>query len=317
MSANFATTLLSVLLTAPAAPHATLTSHVSLPERLTVGDRFEQTVVVTRPTAAVLNGPLADSLGVFVLAGEKRSTKVSRGVSKTTYHLSLAGFEPGTHVLPPLTFLVLANDHTDTLRTDTASVTIASVLPADMKDVHGLKPAESFPNWALWIWPGALILLAALAWAARRLWRRLRHAGGEEAPPLPPWDEAMRALEAMPLGEWIEAGQWKRYYYALSEVLKRYIGRRFEFDAVEQTTTEILAALRARRAPLRDDVARFLMSSDLVKYSKVVPPLEEARAAVDRVRDFVERTRPAEPAAAGDAAPAGAAPAPARTGTGS
>jgi hypothetical protein len=316
MPTTFATTLLTVLLAAPAPQSATLQSHVTLPERLTVGDRFEETVVLTLPAAAIVNGPLADSLGVFALAGARQSTKVRDGMAHTTYHLSLAGFEPGTHVLPPFTFLVQATGRTDTLRSDTATVTIASVLPKDMKDIHGLKPAESFPNYALWLWPGALLLLLVLAWAARRLYRRLRHGDEAAAPPLPPWEEALGALDAMPLSEWLEGGQWKRYYYALSEVLKRYIGRRFEFDAVEQTTTEILAALRARRAPLRDDVARFLLSSDLVKYSKVIPPLEEARAAIEQVRGFVLRTRPVEPAPAQPTAETAlAAAAPPGTGT--
>jgi len=300
--------LLVLLLVAPVPlPHATLTTHVHVPPHLTVGDRFEETVVVSRPAGGILTGPLADTLGVFAVGGEQRSSHVHAGVEQTTYRLSLAGFQPGRQRVPPLTFLVLAGDRTDTLRSDTASVTIASVLPGSFRDIHGLKPAESFPNYALWIVPAALLLLAALAWAGYRLYRRLRHGAAAAAPPPPPWDEALAALDAMPWSEWLEGGQFKRCYYSLSEVLKRYIERRFEFGAAEQTSTEMLAAMRAHRTPMRDDVARFLLRSDLVKYSKVVPPRDEAEAAIAQVREFVNRTRPQEPepaaAAAGGAAP--------------
>jgi len=101
----------------------------------------------------------------------------------------------------------------------------------------------------------------------------------------------------MPWREWLETGQVKRYYYALSQVLKRYIERRFEFDAVEQTTTEILSSMRAHTTPMRDEIGKFFTRYDLVKYAKWEPPLEEAESAIGQVRDFVVKTKPVEPAA--------------------
>jgi len=302
-------TLLTLLLLAPAPGRPSITTHVSTRPRLTVGDRFDVTLEVTRPSGGIVTGPLADSMGVFVVADEHRRTRERSGTDRTTYRLSVAGFEPGTHRLPAFTFLVLRDRTTDTLRSAPESVTIASVLPETMKDIRPLKPAESFPNYWLWIVPGLLVLLAALAWLGRRLY--LRHVRRQELAlaPLPPWQEALDALDAMPWNEWLEAGQVKRYYYALSEVLKRYVERRFAFQAAEQTTTEMLAAMRMHRTPMRDEVARFLMRSDLVKYSKAVPPEDEARAAIAQVREFVVRTTPQEPVAAPATAAAGAEPA--------
>jgi len=137
-----------------------------------------------------------------------------------------------------------------------------------------------------------------LAWLARRLYRRFRTIRELAQAPLPPWEEALRALDALPSRDWLETGQVKRYYYALSEILKRYIERRFEFDAAEQTTTEMLASMRAYKTPMRDEVARFFGRSDLVKYAKSVPAADEAEAAIEQVREFVLKTRPLDPAPA-------------------
>ncbi len=289
-------TLLALLLTVPPPGRPSVVTRVSAHPRLTVGDRFDVTLVVTSPKLSLVTGPLADSMGVFAVGEETRRTAVRSDHVETTYRLSMAGFKPGTYRLPPFTFVVQAGQRTDTLRGDTASVTIASVLPEKMKDIHGLKPAEGFPNLCLWLIPGPVPLLGALAYAGRRLYRRLRRIQELALAPLPPWEEALKALEALPWREWLEAGQVKRYYYALSEVLKRYIERRFEFDAAEQTTTEMLASMRLHKTPMRDDVARFFARSDLVKYAKWLPPEEEAQSAIDRVREFVLRTKPEEPA---------------------
>jgi hypothetical protein len=257
-----------------------------------VGDRFEVALTLATPESSRVLGPLVDSLGVFVVADAKPEKRAGTEV----HRLSLAAFQAGRQRLPVFTFLVREGARVDTLRSDTGSVVVASVLPKDMKDVRDLKPPETFPNHWLWAIPAGLLLAAALAWAAWRLLRRLRHARQLEASPLPPWDEALAALDAMPWQDWLGAGQVKRYYYALSQVLKRYIERRFEFNAVEQTTTEILSSMRANRTPMRDEVRQFLLRSDFVKYAKTVPPDAEMRSAIAEVREIVTRTKPQEPA---------------------
>jgi hypothetical protein len=276
-------------------PRSTLVTRVAPPPRLTVGDRFDVTLTVTAPNHSLVTGPLTDSTGVFAVAREERKTAIRPATDVSTYRLSLAGFRAGRQRLPVFVFLVQTGASIDTLKSDTASVTITSVLPATMQDIHPLAPPEAFPNRLLWIIPLALLLLAALAWFGIRLYRRLRRIQSLGEPPLPPWEEALAALEAMPWREWLAAGQVKRYYYALSQVLKRYIERRFEFDAVEQTTTEILLSMRTHRTPMRDEIARFFNRYDIVKYAKWEPPTDEAESAIAQVREFVVKTRPDEP----------------------
>jgi hypothetical protein len=254
-------------------------------------------------------GPLVDSLGVFLPAARQPKAAARSGSGPDVHRLSLAAFRPGRHRLPTFTFLVRTGARVDTLRSDSATVTVASVLPREMKDINELKPAESFPNYWLWIVPGILLLVAGLVYAGYRLVRRLRRNRELAASPLPPWEQALAALDELPWQEWLAAGQIKRFYYALSQVLKRYIERRFEFNAVEQTTTEILASLRTYKTPMRDEAGQFLTRSDFVKYARTVPPDEEARAAIAQVRDFVMKTKPSAPAPAlAEAATTTAAP---------
>ncbi len=304
-----ASLLLALLLAAPPAGAATLTTRVTPPAKLTVGDRFDLVLTLSAPESSQVLGPLADSLGVFLVADAKPPAHPGRGGG--VHRLALAGFRPGRQRLPIFTFLVRTGARVDTLRSDTGSVVIASVLPEDMKDIHDLKPPETFPNHWLWAIPAGLLLAAALAWAGWRLLRGLRRArAAAAANTLPPWDEALAALDGMPWQDWLGEGHVKRYYYALSQVLKRYIERRFAFNAVEQTTTEILSSMRAHRTPMRDEVRQFLLRSDFVKYAKTVPPEAEMHSAITEVREFVTRTKPQESASPAAAGPAGG-PAPA------
>jgi hypothetical protein len=87
----------------------------------------------------------------------------------------------------------------------------------------------------------------------------------------------------------------------LSEVLKRYIERHFEFNAMEQTTTEIVLNLKIYKTPLRQEFSEFLNRADLVKYAKAVPPDQETAQAMETVRDLITRTIPLPPEPAGKA----------------
>ena len=288
--------LLALLLVAQLPGHPALTTRTTPRARLTVGDPFDVVLTLTRADSSQVIGPLADSMGVFLPAARQAKAPIRTGRGPDVHRLSLAAFKPGRHRLPVFTFLVRTGSRIDTLRSDPVVVTVASVLPREMKDINDLKPAETFPNPWLWIVPGILLLAAGLLYAGSRLVRRFRRIRELAASPLPPWEQALAALDELPWQEWLAAGQVKRFYYALSQVLKRYIERRFEFNAVEQTTTEILASMRACRTPMRDEVGPFLTRSDFVKYAKTVPPDDEARSAIAQVRDFVMKTKPSEPA---------------------
>jgi hypothetical protein len=274
---TLAATLVVVLLGVPFAGRPAVETRFSPPAKLTVGDRFDVTFVVRAGRPSLVTGPLPDSLGPCLIVDERHRTDRRREFDETSYRVSFACFAPGRHRLPPLAFLVTSGQKTDTLRSDTVAVSVASVLPAGMKDIHGLKPPEAFPNYALWLVPAVLLALLALGLLARRLLRRLRTLAEAGRPLLPPWEEALNALDALPWREWLAEGE-------------------VEFDAVEQTTTELLASMRRLRLPMREDIGRFFARYDLVKYAKWVPPAEESEQALGQVREFVLRTRPAEPA---------------------
>ena len=111
--------------------------------------------------------------------------------------------------------------------------------------------------------------------------------------PLPdPWDEALLALDAVPAEDWVKSGHTKRYYYTVSEMLKRYLTRRFVFPAIDQTTTEIVRAMKAAKTPEREGFGEFFLRADMVKYAKFVPPETEASAVIPTARELVRATTP-------------------------
>jgi hypothetical protein len=143
----------------------------------------------------------------------------------------------------------------------------------------------------MWIVAGAALVAAAalLIWWLRRRARRV-----EEAPPepvLPPDFVALTELTRIDKMELLRDGQFKKYYTLVVEAVRRYVEARFQVDAMDRTTTELLDELARRRRRV-EKLDGLLGEADLVKFAKYVPSVETATAAMSTAREIVVKTTP-------------------------
>jgi hypothetical protein len=101
--------------------------------------------------------------------------------------------------------------------------------------------------------------------------------------------EELARIEALGL---IEKGLINDLYTLVSEVLRRYIERKYGVLAMELPTSYILTAIAARgvMASCYDEVRDVLAECDLVKFAAHVPPDEAAKSLVPRAREVVRTT---------------------------
>ncbi len=265
-----------------------------LSKKLTVGDPFEITLTLTYPQNTDISEPFVDSIEPFGILNQENKIVQEKGIITNTYQMQVVAFNTGELKVPAFLFLHTHDNSIDTLKSNTLPITIESVMPEDMSDINDLKKAVEFPNYLPLIVAGIILICTAAGYFGYKYFKKLRKARTIAKPPVPPWIEAIVAIENIPIKEWLEKGLIKKYYYALSEILKRYIERRFEFNAAEQTTTEIIATLKLQKISLRDDFDRFFTRADLVKYAKFMPPQEELHTVVQKVKELVNRTKPEE-----------------------
>jgi len=263
---------------------------------LTVGDPFEVVVTVNHPRGMEISMPYVDALEPFMIIDQSSQRIEEGGMIKNLYRYELVCFDTGELELSSFRCVMRSDSLIDTLLSNRVDVKVASVLPVDMQDINDIKGAVRFPNFRPLIIGAIILFIAALGYLAYHYLRKLRKARALAKPLPPPWVEAILALERIPVDEWLSRGMIKKYYYSLSEILKRYLERRFEFKALEQTTTEIVDNMRTLRIPQRDKFNTFFTSADLVKYAKYVPPGSEIASAIDAAKDLVNKTKPDDPA---------------------
>ncbi len=258
---------------------------------LTVGDRFRLELTVKRHRNLKISGPFAESLGAFLVLGTKQRVRYQGDTVVDVQELQLAAFAPGKLMLPRFVVTFADSGELRAIRSESVDIEVKSVLSEKMEDINDLKPQAQFPNLLPLFIALGVGALAGLGYGGWRLQRLLRSRKTEGERLAEPWEEALSALEKLPAREWISAGQVKRFYYAVSEILKRYLARRFGFPAVDETTSEVIQELKRAKVELRDEFADFFRRADMVKYAKLVPELAEMEAVVPTVRSLIERTK--------------------------
>ncbi|HWL88705.1 MAG TPA: hypothetical protein VNO21_23040, partial [Polyangiaceae bacterium] len=204
--------------------------------------------------------------------------------AKTTLELPLITLppEPGRHTLtlPPLPIAVSrASGEIATVCTAPHTILVddPTASTPDAKPVPNPPPRPQREEWtslkhglgyaAAGIVAGAI--LAYLIWR----WVTRPKPVAPPPPPRPAWEVAIEKLDEVRHAGLLEVGRFGEYFDRVNDVLRSYLGARFDFDGLESTTDETLAALT--RAELRtishSDVANFLRECDLVKFANVVP----------------------------------------------
>lgn len=210
----------------------------------------------------------------------------------------------GSYVLPPIEVRYRPRSAADSepepwqsMTTSEIFVEVESVLPADgaATDIRGLKPlreVRSATPWAAWV-AGflAIAVLAGFAW----WYRRRRAERRARRPPIPPHELAFAALARLRGTDFNDPEAVRRFYFQLSEVVRVYVEGRFDLNATDLTTEEILADLvDLEQLPTaqNDNLQQFLVDTDQVKFAHREPAPDEIEAVYERALGFVEATRP-------------------------
>ncbi len=281
----------------------------------TTGDLITYTVEVERdPEVEVeLDEPGADIAGFRIVdLGRAPAETLASGRLLERRWYELRADLVGSYVLPALTATYREPSGGGEVEAGEISVEVESVLPEDRSeatDIRDIKPLRRIDTAASWLlWTGLALAAAALGLAAWWWWRRRGPEGGApEAPPVPPYDMAIRELERLRRTDFSDLRELRRYYFAVSSVVRAYVEGRFGLNATDLTTEEILGRLGGlvRLEPLQARrLERFLVATDQVKFAAHLPASEEIESTYEQALGFVTATRPGEDAEDGESAAA-------------
>lgn len=274
-----------------------------VPDRVKLGEPFTLEVQITHDADQRYELRAPGDLGDFEYLGQQRRRVDGPARSTTVLSVKLSAFALGEHDTPALELDVVSPQGQGTLPVPRAKVTVDSSLPPDAQDkgadLYDVRPPEEVPirSWRLLYALAAALGLAALAWAIRKYLKRPRPVVSAPRPPPEPLHvRAMKALDALAAENLPGRGEFKAYYFRLSEIVRGYLGELYGFEALESTTPELLEALRTRLTPglPMNELAEFAQASDFIRYAKAQPSLDDCKLHLELAYRIVHATQAAQ-----------------------
>lgn len=149
----------------------------------------------------------------------------------------------------------------------------------------------------LWIYPSGkeiaiFVLIIAVsvvvAWLLLRLLKGLHREA--QLRRMSPKERAMKELEILLAKHLPSKALFKEFYIELTMIVRRYIERKHEIHAPEQTTEEFLAAISSDSRFSQEvlhTLKEFLESADLVKFAAYHPEQGSVDGAIDTARTYI------------------------------
>lgn len=212
--------------------------------------------------------------------------------------LLITSFDSSLYLLPPL-MAVQGNDtiYGKQVALKVSTVPVKADKPNEFNDIKSIWEAPFV--WADYypLMGGllGLLLLLALAYYLYKRWKNkksLLPSFKAEEPILPPHEQALKELNALKERKLWQQGKDKEYYTILTEILRKYIDERFDVNAMESTSAEILDVLKKNKevASVYDGLRDVLVVSDFVKFAKMKPMPDENDRSMNFAFYFIDET---------------------------
>ena len=247
-----------------------------------------------------------DTLNAFVEVSERLqadTTDLGNDRIQINRDIIVQSFDSGMYVIPAFKYVI----GKDTFKSNELTLKVLPVKVDSLPNIHDLKPvaeppfffSDYLPEFIVkywWLIILVLVLIAAGIYAYFKWFKKGELPLRKKEKVIPPYDEAIMKLTQLKSEHLWEAGQEKEYFTRLTDILRNYIDRRFEINAMEMTSSQIIDVLRKNEEtmPVNEQLSKILEMADFVKFAKMRPLPEDNEVAYQRALNFVNETKPVE-----------------------
>ena len=223
--------------------------------------------------------------------------RLKDGRIQLNQYLTLTSFKDSLFSIDP----IAVTRGEDTFWTDPMALNIIQPFEIDTTNaITDIKDIEKAPiNWwgiVRWLLIAiGLFLLVDLGFRLWKWWEKNHKPVGIPVEPEKqrPADEiALEKLDAIKEAKIWRDGKVKEYQTELTDVVREYIGRRFDVQSTEKTSDETLRAMKPLiEKELYSKLSKMLQLADLVKFAKWHMTPDENESALTTAYEFVNETK--------------------------
>ena len=211
--------------------------------------------------------------------------------------IMVTSFDSGYYQIPPFVFLV----NNDTFKTQPLLIDVQNMQVDTAESIFDIKAPIKEPfsikdwlkeNW-MWIAGGVALLALLILLIVYLVTKKPKEIIEEVKPIIPPHVIALQALDDLNKEKLWQNGRIKTYHSKISIIIRLYIEERYQVNALEETTSEIMHGLRLHGIDslIMTKLNQTLVLADLVKFAKEQPVSSENEMSMNNTLEFVNNTK--------------------------
>jgi hypothetical protein len=269
-----------------------------------IGDYLNVQLHITAPQNAPLiiqplSPALLDSLHLELIGYSAIDTAYGEANVNYRQIITVTSFDSGSYIFPSI--LILDSNTNLLAATEPLPFWVNTIAVDTTVAIRDIKQIVKAPLTFRELLPITLMALAItiavvaivvlyLKYGNRK--KRKKPAAAPKVPKEKAHVVALQALEQLRLKKLWENGLVKLYYSELTDILRSYIESRYEVDAREMVTTEIMEAIADKSIDLNNlkELEQLLATADLVKFAKWSPLPNDNDLYFKNARHFIENT---------------------------
>ncbi len=280
------------------------------PDSISIGDHFTLEITVDKDIMQVVDFPafegnmVSDQIELLAEAPVDTIGQNGRRI-EIRKRYKLTTFDEGYYNIGKIPVMWIDKNITDTLYSidslkltvttfaiDTAKQTIYDIKPIAKAPFHPMEILLYVLLYFVIIRP--LIICISVALILRK--RKKEVKSGKLKPSEPPHVTAIRNLEMLHNQKLWQNNKHKFYYTRLTDILREYMAGRYDINAMEMTSDEIIETLSELGIAQKyyADLDNILREADLVKFAKDIPDAETNEKVYFDAYYFIENTKPTE-----------------------
>ena len=164
-----------------------------------------------------------------------------------------------------------------------------------MQDIHDIRPPvqvgfDPMVIKTVLMVLGGIIFLVLLFFLIKKYFKKRKQPKDLKYLPVPmaPYESALRELDLLFQSRMLDP---RLFYFNLTAVLKKYIGRSYEINAVEMTSQEFIKGINRLNLDktVKKEIAGFHERSDPIRYAGIVPEKDRAKEDLLFIKETIHQ----------------------------
>lgn len=218
----------------------------------------------------------------------------------------ITSFENGTHMIPGFSFSSKTGNNSYQSLSNAVYLNVKAI-EIDTTKNAALRPIKDIMeepvrigDWIHYILiPLAILFVFILMVLLLKKFAKKKKAAPVEEKKvyIPPHVIAFKKIKELKEKELWQKGEVKAYYSEISYIAREYLENRFNINALEAVTNEIIPELKHKEIPeaQQQQLIQTLRTSDMVKFAKVKPTEHTHASVIHNIEQLVKETQQIAP----------------------